>query len=60
MPSYIDIAVDLLHENQDISVAILANGFSKRNSPSDVKVVLNENDEVMYFSRADISSDRVR
>ena len=57
VPSYIDTAVDLLHENKDISVAMLANRFCKRNSPSDIKVVLNEKDEVMYFSRADIPSD---
>jgi len=38
-------------------VAILVNPFNKRNSPSDIKVVLNEHDEIMYLSRADIPSD---
>ena len=57
VPSYIDTAVDLLNENPKIPVVMLANRFGKRNSPSDVKVVLNENNEVMYFSRADIPSD---
>ena len=34
----------------------MVNSFNKRNSPSDIKVVLNENDEIMYFSRTDIPS----
>lgn len=56
-PDHIDSAVSVLHDNPSINVAILVNPFSKRNSPSDIKVVLNEKDEVMYFSRADIPSD---
>jgi 3-deoxy-manno-octulosonate cytidylyltransferase (CMP-KDO synthetase) len=35
----------------------LVNPFNKRNSSSDIKVVLNENNDVMYLSRADIPSD---
>ena len=31
--------------------------FSKRNSPSDIKIVLDENNNVMYLSRSDIPSD---
>jgi len=56
-PSYIDKAVDALYENPDLNVSILVNPYEKRLSPSDIKVVLNEYDDVMYFSRADIPSD---
>jgi len=56
-PTYIDKAVEALYENPEINVSILVNPFKKRMSPSDIKVVLNEYDDVLYFSRADIPSD---
>jgi len=56
-PEYIDKAVDSLINSSEADVAILVNPFNKRNSPSDIKVVLNERDEIMYLSRADIPSD---
>ncbi len=56
-PEYIDKVVDSLVNSSGADVAILVNPFSKKRSPSDIKVVLNENDEVMYLSRADIPSD---
>ena len=56
-PTYIDKAVNVLYENPDLNVSILVNPYEKRLSPSDIKVVLNEYDDVMYFSRADIPSD---
>ena len=56
-PTYIDKAVDALYETPDLNVSILVNPYEKRLSPSDIKVVLNEYDDVMYFSRADIPSD---
>jgi len=56
-PIYIDMAVEALQENPEINVSILVNPYKKRMSPSDIKVVLNEYDDVMYFSRADIPSD---
>jgi len=56
-PKYIDKAVQALHDNPDINVSILVNPFSKRLSTSDIKAVLNENDDIMYLSRADIPSD---
>jgi 3-deoxy-manno-octulosonate cytidylyltransferase (CMP-KDO synthetase) len=55
-PIYIDKVVSALHGKSEINVAILVNYFHKRNSPSDIKTVLNENNEVMYFSRLDIPS----
>lgn len=56
-PSYIDKVVEALYQNEDVNVSILVNPYSKRNSPSDIKAVLDESDNVMYFSRADIPSD---
>jgi len=56
-PQYIDKVVSVLQESPQINVAILVNPFNKRNSPSDIKVVLNEDDEIMYLSRMDIPSD---
>ncbi len=56
-PQYIDKAVSELHKNPDINVSILVNPFSKRNSTSDIKVVLDESNDVMYFSRSDIPSN---
>ena len=56
-PEYIDKAVDSLVNSSGTDVAILVNPFNKRNSPSDIKVVLNEHDEIMYLSRTDIPSD---
>ncbi len=56
-PEYIDKAVDSLVNSSGADVAILVNPFNKRNSPSDIKAVLNERDEIMYLSRSDIPSD---
>ena len=56
-PQYIDKVVNALWENPDINVGILVNLYSKRNSPSDIKAVLNDHNDVMYFSRADIPSN---
>jgi len=56
-PEYIDRVVQALYLDPAVEVAILVNPFSRRNSPSDIKVVLNEQKDVMYFSRSDIPSD---
>jgi len=56
-PEYIDKAVDSLVNSFRADVAILVNPFNKKNSPSDIKVVLNEYDEIMYLSRTDIPSN---
>ena len=55
-PNYIDKAIFALHDNPDINISILVNPFDKRNSPSDIKVILNERNEIMYLSREDIPS----
>ena len=56
-PAHIDAAVNALIKDQNVNVAILVNEFSKRNSPSDIKTVLDEENNVMYLSRSDIPSD---
>jgi 3-deoxy-manno-octulosonate cytidylyltransferase (CMP-KDO synthetase) len=56
-PEYIDRIVNELIENPDINVGILVNSFGIKDSPSDIKVVLNKNNDVMYLSRSDIPSD---
>lgn len=56
-PEHIDKVVAVLQSDPAVNVGILVNPFFKRNSPSDIKVVLTRDDDVMYFSRADIPSD---
>ena len=56
-PEYIDKVVLELIDDPDLNVAILVNPYSKKNSTSDIKVVLNKFNDVMYFSRSDIPSD---
>ena len=55
-PKYIDRVTNELIANPDINVGIIVNSFSKKDSPSDIKVVLNNNNDVMYISRSDIPS----
>ena len=56
-PLYIDKVVKELQNNSDTNVGILVNPYTKNNCPSDIKVVLNKNNDVMYVSRADIPSN---
>ena len=56
-PEYIDKVVGVLQQEPEVNVAILVNKFQKRNSPSDIKVVLDEAGNVLYLSRSDIPSD---
>jgi len=57
MPEHIDSAINALVEDNNVNVSILVNSFSKKGSQSDIKVVLDQNDNVMYLSRSDIPSD---
>ena len=56
-PVYIDSAVNALIEDENINISILINKFSKKNSIGDIKAVIDENNNIMYLSRADIPSD---
>jgi len=55
-PEHIDAGVKGLLSS-DAPVSLLYNDFSKKNSPSDFKVVLTQKEKVMYISRNDIPSD---
>jgi len=55
-PDHIKDSVEtLIESNAESSILVL--DFFKKNSPSDFKVVLNKNNEIMYISRNDIPSD---
>jgi len=56
-PRSIDLVVGALHEDPTLNVAILVNPFTRRGSPSDIKVVLDREGYVRYLSRSDIPSD---
>lgn len=55
-PLHINKIVTGLVESKECQVGILVTPFTKYNSPSDIKVVVNEKSEVMYLSRTDIPS----
>ena len=55
-PEHIDIGVSAL-KNSDAEVSILLTKYSKKNSTSDIKAVVNLKNEIMYISRNDIPSD---
>ena len=55
-PEHIDAGVaGLKSSNADVS--ILLTKYSKKNSPSDIKAVVNLQNEIMYISRNDIPTD---
>lgn len=55
-PEHIDTGVNaLISSNADVS--ILLTPFSKKNSPGDIKAVVNLRKQIMYLSRNDIPSD---
>lgn len=56
-PRHIDAVVAAVRDDPLVNVGILVNPYTKRNSPSDIKAVLNEKSDVMYLSRNDIPSD---
>ncbi len=55
-PNSIEKGVKGLLESE-AEVSILLTPYSKKNSPSDIKAVVNLRNEIMYFSRTDIPSD---
>jgi len=55
-PKHIDQSIQGL-VNSDAQVSILLTKFSKKNSPGDIKAVVNLKNEVMYISRSDLPSD---
>lgn len=57
MPDHIDAIVNKLISEQHASVALGVTEYCKKNSPSDIKAVLDLNDYVLYCSRTDLPND---
>lgn len=56
-PEHIDAIVAPLMEDPDIYISVGVTPYSKMNSPSDIKAVLDLNGNIMYCSRTDIPSN---
>lgn len=56
-PEDIDRSAKILLQNKDLEVSMLATKYTKKNNTSDIKVSLNSNNEIIHFSRSDISSE---
>lgn len=46
-----------LINNPEVSASLLVTPYNERNNYTNLKIVLNHNDEVLYISRSDIPSD---
>ncbi len=58
---FVEMVVTALHENSDVAMSTLAtpiNNWHEVHDPNAVKVVLNESQEALYFSRAAIPYQR--
>ncbi|NQS88791.1 3-deoxy-manno-octulosonate cytidylyltransferase [Patescibacteria group bacterium] len=56
-PAHIEAVTKPLIEDKEVQIAILVSLYKKQNSKSDIKAVLNLNNNVLYCSRQDIPSD---
>ncbi len=56
VPEHIDQVVEPLLRDKNIQVAILVAPFSRKNSPSDIKAVLDLDHNILYCSRTDLPS----
>jgi len=56
-PDHVDAIVQSLKGDLQIKCALGVTAYAKRNSPSDIKAVLDLQGNVLYCSRADIPSD---
>jgi 3-deoxy-manno-octulosonate cytidylyltransferase (CMP-KDO synthetase) len=57
MPDHIDAIVQALIDNSSVNVALGATPYTKKNSPSDIKAVLDLQGDILYCSRSDLPSD---
>ncbi|MGE3609182.1 MAG: 3-deoxy-manno-octulosonate cytidylyltransferase [Bacteriovoracaceae bacterium] len=55
-PKDIDTIVNAVVNDSKVEIGLLVTPFKKYNSPSDIKTVVDLNNNVMYFSRSDIPS----
>lgn len=56
-PEHINSVVSVLMHGKDIHVAVLVTPYSKKNSFSDIKAVLDLNNNILYCSRNDLPSN---
>ncbi len=56
-PDHIDAIVEPLLSDTSVQIAVGVTQYSKKNSPSDIKAVLDLNNDIMYCSRTDLPSD---
>ncbi|MCQ1538459.1 3-deoxy-manno-octulosonate cytidylyltransferase [Methanocalculus taiwanensis] len=56
-PDHIDAIVEPLLLDTSVQIAVGVTQYSKKNSPSDIKAVLDLNNDIMYCSRTDLPSD---
>jgi len=56
-PRHIDAIVNAVARNDTVNVALGVCPYEKRNSPSDIKAVLDLDDHVLYCSRNDLPSE---
>jgi 3-deoxy-manno-octulosonate cytidylyltransferase (CMP-KDO synthetase) len=56
-PEHVDAGVREIQADSSVNVTLLVTPFRKYHSPSDIKAVVNERNDVLYLSRADIPSN---
>lgn len=59
-PEHINKAVEPLVQDKNVNVSMLVTPYSKKNSPSDIKAVLDLDNNMLYSSRNDLPSDARR
>jgi 3-deoxy-manno-octulosonate cytidylyltransferase (CMP-KDO synthetase) len=56
-PNHIDAIVESLLRDPSLQIAVGVTPYNKKNSSSDIKAVLDLDDNIMYCSRTDLPSD---
>jgi len=56
-PDHIDAIVEPLIKDPSIQISVGVTPYHKKNSPSDIKAVLDLDDNILYCSRADLPSN---
>jgi 3-deoxy-manno-octulosonate cytidylyltransferase (CMP-KDO synthetase) len=56
-PEHIDAIVSPLIKDPGLQISVGVTTYSKKNSPSDIKAVLDLEDNILYCSRTDLPSD---
>ncbi len=56
-PEHIDAAVNPLIADLSVNISVLVTPYKIKNSPSDIKAVIDKNQNIMYCSRTDLPSD---